>query len=68
VAVLGRLGFPRREDLGARFDPARHEAVSRVEDPEAEPETIVAVVRPGYGDGAQQLRPASVVVATKTDE
>jgi molecular chaperone GrpE len=68
VAVLGRLGFPRREDLGARFDPARHEAVSTVEDPEAEPGTIVAVVRPGYGDGAQQLRPASVIVSTKADE
>ena len=26
-AVLQRLGFPRRDDLGAVFDPARHEAV-----------------------------------------
>ena len=25
--VLARLGFPRRDDRGARFDPARHEAV-----------------------------------------
>jgi molecular chaperone GrpE len=25
--LLSRLGFPRRDDLGARFDPARHDAV-----------------------------------------
>ncbi|ETK30506.1 nucleotide exchange factor GrpE [Microbispora sp. ATCC PTA-5024] len=68
VAVLGRLGFPRRDDLGAPFDPAHHEAVSTVEDPGAEPGTVVAVVRPGYGDGAGQLRPASVVVSTRTED
>ncbi|GII34958.1 nucleotide exchange factor GrpE [Planotetraspora mira] len=68
VAVLARLGFPRVEDLGTRFDPARHEAVSTVEDPDAEPGTVVAVVRPGYGDGPDQLRPASVVVSTKAED
>ncbi|WP_218009446.1 nucleotide exchange factor GrpE [Herbidospora cretacea] len=68
VAVLARLGFPRVEDLGARFDPARHEAVSTVEDPQAEPGTVVAVVRPGYGEGPDQLRPASVVVSTKSED
>ena len=31
--VLARLGFPRREDRGARFDPARHEAVATRPDP-----------------------------------
>jgi molecular chaperone GrpE len=68
VAVLARLGFPRVEDLGTRFDPARHEAVSTVEDPEAEAGTVVAVIRPGYGDGTDQLRPASVVVSTKAED
>ncbi|WP_198169291.1 nucleotide exchange factor GrpE [Herbidospora daliensis] len=68
VAVLARLGFPRVEDLGAQFDPARHEAVSTLEDPEAEPGTVVAVVRPGYGEGPDQLRPASVVVSTKAED
>ncbi len=68
VATLARLGFPRVEDLGARLDPARHEAVSTVEDPETEPGTVVAVVRPGYGEGPDQLRPASVVVSAKTED
>jgi molecular chaperone GrpE len=26
VDLLSRLGYPRRDDLGARFDPARHDA------------------------------------------
>ncbi len=68
VGVLARLGFPRRDDVGTRFDPARHEAVSTVAVPDADAGTVVEVVRPGYGDGALQLRPASVVVSTKADE
>jgi molecular chaperone GrpE len=60
--ILARLGFPRFEDVGERFDPARHEAVSAVAS-DAEPGTIVAVVRPGYGLPEVILRPASVVVA-----
>jgi molecular chaperone GrpE len=31
------------------------------------PGTVVQVVRPGYGDGERQLRPAGVVVATRAD-
>jgi molecular chaperone GrpE len=65
VAILTRLGFPPRDPLGERFDPARHEAVSTVPDEEADAGTIVHVVHPGYGDGEHQLRPAAVVVATK---
>ncbi|XVQ85901.1 nucleotide exchange factor GrpE [Microbispora siamensis] len=68
VGVLSRLGFPRRDDVGTRFDPARHEAVSTVAVPDVDAGTVVEVVRPGYGDGALQLRPASVVVSTKADE
>jgi molecular chaperone GrpE len=63
IAVLARLGFPRRDDLGEMFDPARHEAVATVTDPDAPAGTVVGVVRPGYGDGEHQLRPAAVVVA-----
>ena len=67
LAILGRLGYPRRVDLGAAFDPARHEAVAGIPDPDAVPGTVVRVVRPGYGDDEHQLRPASVVVATRAD-
>jgi molecular chaperone GrpE len=61
--LLSRLGFPRRDDRGARFDPARHDAVGTRGDTAAEPGTVVEVVRPAYGDGERQLRPALVVVA-----
>ncbi|MEU1366321.1 nucleotide exchange factor GrpE [Streptomyces sp. NPDC005803] len=67
VDVLGRLGYPRYEDTGVPFDPARHEVVGTVEDPDAEPNTVVQILRPGYGEGSQQLRPAAVMV-TKRQE
>ncbi|HEX4257987.1 MAG TPA: nucleotide exchange factor GrpE [Streptosporangiaceae bacterium] len=63
LAVLERLGFPRRDDDGAMFDPTRHHAVGVRGDPDAQNGQIVEVVRPGYGEGDQQLRPAQVVVA-----
>lgn len=64
VDILGRLGFARRDETGVPFDPARHEAVSAVPDPEAPAGTVVQVLRPGYGDGRRQLRPAFVIVST----
>jgi molecular chaperone GrpE len=62
LAVLTRLGFPRFEDVGERFDPARHEAVSAIAS-DAASGTVVAAVRPGYGTRDAVLRPAAVVVA-----
>jgi molecular chaperone GrpE len=63
LGVLARLGFPRRDDRGARFDPTRHEAVATRPDPGSEADMVAEVVRPGYGEGDHQLRPAQVVVA-----
>lgn len=67
VAVLEALGYRRHDEVGVPFDPSRHEAVSIVDDPEAAPGTVVRVLRPGYGDGDQQLRPAAVAVARKRE-
>jgi len=63
MSVLSQLGFPRRDDLGTPFDPARHEAIAAVSDPDAPGGSVVDVVRPAYGEGDRQLRPAQVVVA-----
>ena len=63
LGVLVSLGFPRRDDTGATFDPVRHEAVAATYDPRVPPGTVVQVVRPGYGTPDRQLRPAQVVVA-----
>ena len=45
------------------FDPARHDAVAARADPAAPDGSVVEVVRPAYGEGDHQLRPAQVVVA-----
>jgi molecular chaperone GrpE len=63
LSVLAKLGFSRRDDTGAMFDPTRHDAVASRADPDAVPGTVVEVVEPAYGDGDQQLRPARVVVS-----
>ena len=63
VDLVSRLGFPRQDDLGETFDPARHDAVSSRADAEAPDGTVVEVLQPAYGEGDRQLRPALVVVA-----
>jgi molecular chaperone GrpE len=63
LSVLAGLGFPRRDDLGTRFDPALHDAVASRPDPAAAEGSVVEVLRPAYGEGDSQLRPAQVVVA-----
>ena len=65
-AALHRLGYPRFDDAGAPFDPARHEAVATVAI-DAPPGTVVETVRPGYGTKEELLRPAAVVVARHPD-
>jgi molecular chaperone GrpE len=63
LGVLAGLGFPRRDDTGATFDPTRHEAIATTYDPRVPPGTVVQVVQAGYGEPNHQLRPAQVVVA-----
>ncbi|MFG1615840.1 nucleotide exchange factor GrpE [Nonomuraea wenchangensis] len=67
VTLLGKLGYPRHDETGVPFDPARHEAVTTVEREGVDPGTVVEVLRPGYGDGERQLRPAIVAVAKKVE-
>jgi molecular chaperone GrpE len=62
VDVLTRLGYARHGEVNVPFDPNRHEVVTVVENPDAEPGTVVQVLHPGYGDGERQLRPAAVAV------
>src|ERR1700681_1748360 len=63
--VLERLGYPRDAEAGVPFDPERHEVVGVVEHPGSAPGTVVEVLRPGYGEGSRQLRPAAVVVSRR---
>jgi molecular chaperone GrpE len=63
LGVLAALDFPRRDDTGAPFDPARHEAVAVRAAAGVPAGTVIDTTRPAYGEGDRQLRPAQVVVA-----
>jgi molecular chaperone GrpE len=67
VGVLARLGYDRRDEPGVPFDPAAHEVVTVVDDPDAVPGTVARVLRPGYGDAERQLRPVAVAVARQRE-
>jgi molecular chaperone GrpE len=64
IRLIKQLGFPRQDDLGEPFDPSRHDAAGSRADADAPPDTVVEVMRPAYGTGDHQLRPALVIVAT----
>jgi molecular chaperone GrpE len=65
LAVLAGLGYSREDETGVPFDPARHEVVGVIEadGDKTKPGSVAEVVRPGYGSGERQLRPAAVTVA-----
>jgi molecular chaperone GrpE len=65
VALLDALGYHRQDQAGVPFDTARHEAIAAVDAPDVPPGTVVDVLRPGYGDGERQLRPAAVTVSRR---
>jgi molecular chaperone GrpE len=62
LGVLARLGYARQDESGIPFDPAIHDVVTVVEDPDAPTSTVVRVLRPGYGSADRQLRPSTVTV------
>lgn len=63
LAVLARLGFERFEDIGAPFDPRRHEAVGAMPS-DAPRDTVAVATRAGFGNDEEVLRPAAVMVST----
>ena len=64
-AALARVGIESFSPVGEVFDPAVHEAMTTIEQPQdgAESGTVVEVYQPGYRLGASVIRPARVVVA-----
>ncbi|GAA2236115.1 MULTISPECIES: nucleotide exchange factor GrpE [Kitasatospora] len=59
LAALGLLPFG---EVGERFDPTRHEALTYLHSPQAATPVCTAVHRPGYRVGGHLLRPAQVTV------
>lgn len=49
--------------LGEPFDPAMHQAMTIQENPDVEPNTVIAVMQKGYTLHGRVIRPAMVVVS-----
>lgn len=65
LGAFGKHGIERIDPLGEKFDHNRHQAVSQVEDPTKEPNTVLHVMQAGYVINDRLLRPAMVVVSKK---
>jgi molecular chaperone GrpE len=61
--ALAAAGISVIDPHGEPFDPARHEALSMVPAPQAEPNTVIEVVQKGYQLNDRLLRAAKVIVA-----
>lgn len=62
-AVFEKFGVEEFNPEGEEFDPNTMEALSMVENPEVEKETVQQVFQKGYRAGSKMLRAARVVVA-----
>ena len=60
---LKKFNVAQVNPVGEPFDPQLHEAMSMVPAPDAEPNSVVAVVQKGYTLNKRLVRPAMVVVA-----
>ncbi|MCK7547412.1 nucleotide exchange factor GrpE [Marinobacter koreensis] len=60
---LKKFNVEQLNPVGEPFDPQQHEAMSMVPAPDAEPNSVVAVVQKGYLLNGRVVRPAMVMVA-----
>ena len=61
--VLAKYGVEAVDPTGEPFDPETAQAMSMVEQPDAEPNSVVALMQKGYLLNGRLLRPAMVMVA-----
>jgi molecular chaperone GrpE len=63
ATAMEKFGARELNPLGAKFDPAEHEAMAMLPTDQAEPNTVVQVVQKGYLLNERLIRPAKVLVA-----
>ena len=63
VGAMERHGVAVVDPIGAPFDPKEHEAMSTMENAEAEPGSVTQVFQKGYTLNGRLVRPARVIVA-----
>ncbi|MBK1886198.1 MULTISPECIES: nucleotide exchange factor GrpE [unclassified Marinobacter] len=67
VSSLKKFNVEPLNPVGEPFDPQQHEAMSMVPAPNAEPNSVVAVIQKGYLLNGRVVRPAMVMVAKAQD-
>ncbi len=63
LETMERHGVKAVDPIGAPFDPALHEAMSAIDNPEAEPGSVIEVFQKGYTLNGRLVRAARVIVA-----
>lgn len=63
VDTLAKFNIMQLDPLGEPFDPQFHQAMSMVENPDVEPNTVTLVMQKGYVLNERLLRPAMVMVS-----
>ena len=61
--VLSKYGVESLDPIGEPYDPETAQAMSMVEQPDVEPNSVVAVMQKGYSLNGRLLRPAMVMVS-----
>ena len=61
--VFEKEGVHMLDPLGQAFDPNVHEALSMIENPDMEPNSVMAVIQKGYRLHERLVRPAMVIVS-----
>ena len=63
MEAMQRQGIEVVDPMGVPFDPNLHEAMSMIENPEAEPGSVIEVFQKGYTVNGRLARPARVIIA-----
>ncbi len=63
IDVLNKFNLEQIDPLGEPFDPQFHQAMTMVENPDAEPNSVIDVMQKGYVLNGRLIRPAMVVVS-----
>lgn len=63
IDILAKFNITQLNPVGEPFDPQFHQAMSMVENPDVEPNTVTLVMQKGYTINERLLRPAMVMVS-----
>ena len=61
--ALKKFNIEQIDPAGEPFDPQLHQAMSMVESPDAEPNSVLQVMQKGYSLNGRLIRPAMVLVS-----